>query len=181
MIRHGSDAIRKSAGRNGRARTGSRTSAAEAIYTALGIALACGAVAFAYVEVRDNDGTPKVFGGSHLALFAQPSHRNATAPSQEAAESSPTSTGMVGPDANVDYSTTASIPRDGRWDVFGTREERAANDGAAREKAAQGGAREIVVAPGERMPAGGVIRAIVLRDGRWVAIVAAEPGAHNSR
>lgn len=77
---------------------------------AAGMALAFAACAFAYGELGNADGAPKIYGMDHLALFAQPARLRDQKLGQDAA--SKTARG-------VDYAPTATVGRNvERYPIF---------------------------------------------------------------
>ena len=160
----------------------SRDRLVERLMTSGGVLAALGVGVFASVQIAANDGVPKINGVQHLALFARPRERQvettATVPSVQ----------RVSPTANfsgeIDFSRTASIgdrssqssrteynsvsPDSRRFSV-----RRVLVDRAIVETNGE----TIVVRLGETATGVGQLKAIVVREGRYVAIIGPELSA----
>lgn len=144
------------------------------IWIAGGVALAVLTLACAAVEIRDNDGVPKVNGGGHLALFSQPARSR----DQLAVAVARPVSGSAADDArtpDVDFEATATISKRAATGVepdltpLGppTLERFDRGIGMFRTSAGLVGLKV-----GDPAPGGGVIKSFRRRDGRWVAMVA---------
>ena len=139
------------------------------IWTVGGIALACATAIGAAVEIRINDGTPKINGAAHFALFAQPSRPRINAS---------TAAGVPGETASVtlptlDYEATATIRKpEPQFQLLYV--ER--GNGVFR-----GPSGPVHLAPGDRMPDGAILKSFERRNGRWTAVVARDAAAQTSR
>jgi len=140
-----------------------------------GLALMC--AGFAYVAIQGNDGSPRIHGVEHLALFAMP-NKSREQQVISTIGKSPTSVPLVEGDIlapGVDFTPTATIKplplvyRQVRRVV----RDRVVFDGPS-------GIEEIRM--GEIAPGIGRLRDIRRVEGRWIAVIEPEPrNAQSSR
>lgn len=129
-----------------------------------GVALAFAACAFAYGELGNADGAPKINGMDHLALFAQPARLRDQRLSQEAASKIA---------SGVDYAPTATVGRSAeRYSIFRVERDLVVMRGPDGLFA---------VGIGETAPGRGRLVAIVGREGAWRPQFAPDSGAQTSR
>ena len=148
----------------------------ERLWLAGGIALAGVIAATATMQVRDNDGMPKIYGAEHLALFAQASRGRAPddAGGQSVATSSTKSPVRATAPAAVDFETTATIRTDREPDadreagVVGAPALKSVERGSGAFRTPNG---VVMRRVGETAPDGRRIVAFKRRDGEWVAVV----------
>ncbi|MDE2361500.1 MAG: hypothetical protein KGM42_02385 [Hyphomicrobiales bacterium] len=148
------------------------------VLTMCGIALAGASALLAGVQIANNDGTPKINGGAHLALFGRPSRAVSSEPAAApVSRDAPAASGSVQPaQANkpaVDYGATASIPRSsaasyGEWIMIGPPELRFVDRGVGAFATTAGVVQRGI---GEEAPRGGVIVGFRRRAGNWFALV----------
>lgn len=167
----------------------------ERAMTACGVLLAFGAGAFAWTQIAGNDGNPKVNGAQHLALFGRPKEYHDEKQALALRGPAPSVEPVVAPrqpaaDAGVDFAQTATIserPAMARGDPFGSPIRSEGPDYRVRRVLAD---RVIVESKGETFilrigeAAAGVGRltAIVMREGRRVAVIGPAPaGGQTSR
>jgi hypothetical protein len=160
----------------------------EKAMTFCGVAVAGTVAALACLQITVNDGKPKINGAEHLALFGRPKGQERGGIAVASYDTSrPQEKRMAdeggGGRPDVDFSTTASIgdgseperserkdasvrPAERRYRI-----QRVTSDSAFLE--ARG--RTIILRVGESVAGVGQLKAIVRRDGRWVAIMGPEP------
>ncbi len=133
----------------------------------LGFKIGAGALAavlcgFAFAEAARNDGSPKINGLSHFAVFAQPARLRDERLARAQA-----------PTKGVDYTPTAAI----RPDAEGVRGIVVERDGV-RYEGPDGAA---IARIGDSVPGRGRVVAIIGRAGGWRAIYLADGAAQTSR
>lgn len=142
--------------------------------TIVGAGLALMSAGFAYVAVQNNDGSPRVHGVEHLALFAMPNRSREQKPLSPSGNS-PAAIPLVEGDIlapGVDFTPTATIKplplvyRQVRRVV----RDRVVFDGPS-------GLEEIRM--GEVAPGIGRLRQIQRVQGRWIAVI--EPESRNAQ
>ena len=154
--------------------------------TSCGVLAALGVSAFASIQIAGNDGVPKVNGVQHLGLFARPNERSepgALALNPGGASGAVRVAKAPQPGAGaLDFSQTASIARptpDGgrepldagaRSSTPGYRIRHVLADRAILER----GGETLIMRIGETATGVGQLKAIVLREGRFVAIIGPE-------
>ncbi len=150
------------------------------VWAIAGLTLAVSVSIGAYVKIRDNEGTPAIYGADHLALFARPARRQDASPGRTASDEAPR------PSPGVDFDPTAAISPAGMTPVKSRADAEVSTQAGLRFVERGRGAFEgpnglVFLGPGDTAPGGGAIRSFARRNGRWVAIVAPAPGGQNSR
>lgn len=140
-----------------------------------GVALALATAGFAYTAVEHNDGSPRIHGAEHMAIFAMPSRlreERLASGDADASRGLAVSEGDVVSPA-IDYSPTATIreAEPAERHVRRVLKDRVVLDGARGP---------VELRPGEFLPGIGRLQEIRLARGRWVAVIVAEPAKNQS-